>query len=202
VVAGGLTLYCAALAWISTASQGTSYALIAAVGALLGAGMGLTQAPATEAIMGAVPPAKAGIGSAVNDATRLFGGTLGVAVVGSVAASLYSSRLAAILPRNLPAPAAAAAGRSVGGAVAAAHMLDRAGQLRLAGLLDHAGILAFLHSFAGGCLVASGVAAVGAVLAGSLLPAKPGAPRPDTAAGRHPQVTSPSPRSSGTGLSL
>jgi hypothetical protein len=35
---------------------------------------------------------KAGVGSAVNDATRLFGGTLGGAVIGSVAASLYSSR--------------------------------------------------------------------------------------------------------------
>src|SRR5579875_1782424 len=81
--------------------------------------MGLTQAPATEAIMGAVPVNKAGIGSAVNDATRLFGGTLGVAVVGSVAASLYSSRLAATLPGSLPGHAAAAAHGSVGGAVTA-----------------------------------------------------------------------------------
>ena len=43
--------------------------------------------------------------------------------------------------------------------------------------LDHAGILAFLHSFAGGCLVASAIAAAGALLAASLLPARPGAPR-------------------------
>ena len=180
VVAGGLTLYCAALAWISTVDQGTSYVLIGTAGALLGAGMGLTQAPATEAIMGAVPPSKAGIGSAVNDATRLFGGTLGVAVVGSVAASLYSSKLAATLPSGIPGRAAAAAHGSVGGAVAAAQALGRAGQEGLAGLLHHAGILAFLHSFAGGCLVASAVAAAGALLAGSLLPARPDARRDDT----------------------
>ncbi len=173
VVAGGLTLYCAALAWISTSSQVTAYAVIAAGGALLGAAMGLTQAPATEAIMGAVPVNKAGIGSAVNDATRLFGGTLGVAVVGSVAASLYSSRLAATLPGSLPGHAAAAAHGSVGGAVTAARALGRAGHTGLADLLDHAGILAFLHSFAGGCLVASAVAAAGALLAASLLPARP-----------------------------
>ncbi len=55
----------------------------------IGSGMGLTSAPATEAIMGVVPAAKAGIGSAVNDATRELGGTLGVAVIGSVALSLY-----------------------------------------------------------------------------------------------------------------
>src|SRR5579875_1127970 len=167
VVAGGLTLYCAALAWISTSSQATPYAVIAVKGALLGAAMGLTQAPATEAIMGAVPANKAGIGSAVNDATRLFGGTLGVA------ASLYSSRLAATLPGGLPGPAAAAAHGSVGGAVTAARALGKAGHAGLADLLDHAGILAFLHGFAGGCIVASAVAAAGALLAASSLPARP-----------------------------
>src|SRR5215472_6821990 len=176
VVAGGLTLYCAALAWISTVSQGTSYAVIGAAGALLGAAMGLTQAPATEAIMGAVPASKAGIGSAVNDATRLFGGTLGVAVVGSVAASLYGSRLATTLPPGLPVRAVAAARGSVGGAVTAARAIRGSGQAGLAGLLDRAGILAFLHSFAGGCLVASGVAAAGALVAISLLPAPPRQP--------------------------
>src|SRR5262249_46611157 len=82
VVAGGLVCYCAALLWTATVSQATSYGLIALMGVLLGLGMGLTQAPATEAIMGAVPKEKAGMGSAVNSATRLFGGTLGVAVVG------------------------------------------------------------------------------------------------------------------------
>ncbi|MGA2925785.1 MAG: hypothetical protein ABSG43_07280 [Solirubrobacteraceae bacterium] len=57
---------------------------------VLATGMGLTSAPATEAIMGLVPKARAGVGSAVSDATRPFGGTLGVAVIGSVYASLYA----------------------------------------------------------------------------------------------------------------
>jgi hypothetical protein len=47
----------------------------------------LTTSPATDAIMGAVLPEKAGAGSAVNDTTRELGGTLGVAVAGSVMAS-------------------------------------------------------------------------------------------------------------------
>ncbi len=74
IVGGGLALFCAALLWISTASRTTSYSVIAAQMIVFGIGMGLTQAPATEAIMGAVPKEKAGVGSAVNDATRLFGG--------------------------------------------------------------------------------------------------------------------------------
>ncbi len=99
----GLVLFGAALAWTSTVSQATSYGLIAVMGVVLGTGMGLTQAPATEAIMGAVAKEQAGIASVINGSTRLFGGTLGVAVVGSVAASLYANRLVATLPPRLPA---------------------------------------------------------------------------------------------------
>ena len=176
IVGSGLTLFCAALLWISTVSQTTSYGVIAAQMIVFGIGMGLTQAPATEAIMGAVPKHKAGVGSAVNDATRLFGGTLGVAVIGSVAASLYTSRLAATLPAGLPARAITAARGSVGGAVIAARNASQAGSAQLGSRLKDAAILAFLHGFAGGCLVAGAVAAVGALVAIFLLPARPADP--------------------------
>jgi len=109
IVGGGLALVCAALLWISTESQLTSYGIIAAQMVVFGIGMGMTQAPATEAIMGAVPKEKAGVALAVNGSTRLFGGTLGVAVIGSVAASLYTSQLAAVLHADLPARALTAA---------------------------------------------------------------------------------------------
>jgi EmrB/QacA subfamily drug resistance transporter len=176
IVGGGLALFTAALLWISTASQTTSYGVIAAQMIVFGTGMGLSQAPATEAIMGAIPIEKAGVGSAVNDATRLFGGTLGVAVVGSVAASLYTSRLAATIPAGLPARAVTAARGSVGGAVGAAQQISQAGIAPLGLRLHEAAVLAFLHSMAGGCLVAGGVAAVGALVAVFLLPARPATP--------------------------
>ena len=64
---------------------------------LLAVGMGLTMAPATESIMGSLPRAKAGVGSAMNDTTRQVGGALGVAVVGSVMTSAYGSRVAAAI---------------------------------------------------------------------------------------------------------
>ena len=91
---------------------------------LIGAGIGLTSAPATESIMGAVSEAKAGIGSAVNDATRILGGTVGVAVVGSIYASLYASRLA---QAALPDPLLSGARRSVGAALVSAGRLDQRG---------------------------------------------------------------------------
>ena len=60
----------------------------------MGAGMGLAGAPATESIMGSLPPERANIGSAVNDTTRELGGALGVAVVGSIVSSLITGQLA------------------------------------------------------------------------------------------------------------
>lgn len=123
--------------------------------------------------MGAVPKEKAGIASAVNGSTRLFGGTLGVAVIGSVAASLYSSRLTTLLSVGLPAPALTAARGSVGGAAAAAQQLRRVGLPGPARTLDHAAVLAFLHSLTGGCLAAAAAAAVGGLLVAGFLPARP-----------------------------
>ena len=84
---------------------------------LLGGGLGLTTAPATEAIMGSLSVDKAGVGSAVNDTTRELGGTLGVAIVGSVFASVYSGRLAAQLAlAALPVDARAAMDSSMAAA--------------------------------------------------------------------------------------
>ena len=66
--------------WVAVTTSATlSYGIIAAQMVLYGLGLGLTSAPATESIMGAISRAKAGVGSAVNDSTRLIGVTLGVA---------------------------------------------------------------------------------------------------------------------------
>jgi hypothetical protein len=171
VVATGLGSMTVAFLWISTASVATSYLQIVGQMIVLGLGMGLSSAPATEAIMGVVPKEKAGVGSAMNDATRELGGTLGVAVVGSVFASLYTSHL--ILPAGLPAQAAQAARESVGGAFIAAQRVADAGLGPAALQLKAAASTAFFDGFSVGCLVAAGVAALGAVAAAIFLPAQP-----------------------------
>ena len=60
---------------------------------LFGLGAGIAMPPATEMIMATLPPARAGVGSAVNDTVREFGGALGVAVIGSVAATAYATTM-------------------------------------------------------------------------------------------------------------
>jgi EmrB/QacA subfamily drug resistance transporter len=173
VVASGLALWGVTLLWISTVTQSTSYLAIVGQMILGGGGLGLITAPATEAIMGAVPTEKAGVGSAVNDATRLFGAALGVAVIGSIAASLYGTRLGSTLPTGLPVDAAAAAKSSIGGALVAAQSLQHGGFAASAHSLSASAIGAFLHSLSGSLHVAGGVALAGAVMAGALLPSRP-----------------------------
>ena len=173
VVAGGLVSLAVGLAWTSSVSASTSYLTIAGQMVLIGSGIGLTSAPATESIMGAVPAAKAGVGSAVNDATRILGATLGVAVIGSIYASIYGNHLASALPARLPEAAATAAKQSVGAAFVAADRLEGAGRAGLAQTLRDAAASAFFDGFEVACLVAAGVAVAGALLAAVLIPAQP-----------------------------
>jgi EmrB/QacA subfamily drug resistance transporter len=174
VVTVGLLAVAGFYAWVgSVIATGTGYGTIAAQMVLYGLGMGFTSAPATESIMGAVAKEKAGVGSAVNDATRLLGGTLGVAVIGSVYASLYGSRLTTRLPAHFPAPLSAAAHQSVGAALAVSARLSHLGLPVLGGLVHEAASAAFIHGISVGCLVAGGVAVAGAAVAARFLPAQP-----------------------------
>lgn len=145
--AAGLALFGVVLLWIAGNSASTSYATLVAQMIVGGSGVGLITAPATEAIMGAVPTEKAGIGSAINDATRLFGEALGVAVIGSIAGSLFDDRLTSRLPRALSPAARHAAKGSLGGALVAAQHLAHAGLANAARALSDDAVGAFLHGF-------------------------------------------------------
>ncbi|HEV2375587.1 MAG TPA: MFS transporter [Streptosporangiaceae bacterium] len=177
IVTTGLVAMAGFYGWVAaTATATLSYGVISAQMVVYGLGMGLTSAPATESIMGAISRRKAGVGSAVNDSTRLVGGTLGVAVIGSVYASIYGSRLASTMPAGLPARVAATAHQSVGAAYTAVGRIAALGHPALGQALHHAATDAFLRGLSVGALVAGGVAAVGAVLAVLFLPAQPASP--------------------------
>ena len=168
VVATGLALMAAAFAWISTGSAATPYLEIVGQMLVLGVGLGFTTAPATESIMGSLSADKAGVGSAVNDTTRELGGTLGVAVLGSVFNSVYIGALASgPVVSQLPAAARVATEDSVGAAAAVAPQLGAQAPAYLAEVSQ-----AFLDGFAAASLVAAGVAAVAAVIVAFALPAR------------------------------
>ena len=173
VVASGLFLLVLAFSWISLASATLPYGVIAAQMVVLGSGLGLTTAPATEAILGVVRPEQAGVGSAVNDATREVGGTLGVAVVGSVFASLYRASLDGLpLP---PAVTDAARSSYAASRQVAAGLPEQAQRLLL-----EAADRGFLDGLHAGCRVAAGVCLAGAVAVLALLPSRPPVAAPET----------------------
>jgi EmrB/QacA subfamily drug resistance transporter len=185
IVTAGLVAMAVFYGWVAATTTATlSYGVIAVQMVLYGLGMGLTSGPATESIMGAISRSRAGVGSAVNDATRLIGGTLGVAVLGSVYDSVYGARLTAATPAGVPAQVAALAHQSVGAAYAAAASLPGGaggpGHPVIGPALRLAATNAFLRGLTVSALVAGGVAAAGAVIAVLFLPAHPA---PDGGAG-------------------
>ncbi len=168
IVGTGLGLLGGSFLWIAQDSATIPYGIIIIQMLMMGSGIGLISTPATESILSVLPPAKAGVGSAVNDATRETGGTLGVAIIGSVYTSLYISRLLAGPGHALPHASLQAAKNSVGAGYAAA--FNAPPDIRVA-LLDRVQS-AFLSGLHAGCYVAAGVCALG--ILGAL--ALPGAP--------------------------
>jgi EmrB/QacA subfamily drug resistance transporter len=170
VVTGGMLLMSAGFLVAATTGVDTAYwgrIIIAMI--LMAAGLGLTASPATEAIMGALPPDKAGVGSAVNDTTREVGGTLGVAVVGSVLSSAYGSHLVSALTRlGVPGRVAAEAGQSVAAGLATAGHLPPALREAAAAAAQQA----FVTGVHQGSLVAAGATAGAALVALIFLPAR------------------------------
>ena len=168
VVTTGMVLFGAAFLWISTSGVATPYAtVIVPQMVMMGLGMGLISTPATESILLVLPPARAGVGSAVNDATRELGGTLGVAVVGSIFASVFGSHLASGAFSTLPDPVVSRAQDSVGVAQALA---VRDPQL-LTAFHD-----SFMSAMSTACVVVGLLCLAGAVASAFLLPGRLPAP--------------------------
>jgi EmrB/QacA subfamily drug resistance transporter len=176
-VVAGLLLMAAGLAHMGSASVGSSYGHFVVATVLMAAGMGLAMAPATESIMGALPPEQAGVGSAVNDTTREIGGVMGVAILGSIANAGYVSNLGDAASQ-LPQPAADAANSSLAGALTVAHHAPAAVGHPLALAAQDA----FVRAADRGVLVAAAVAVVGALFAWRALPARAAAHHPVVAA--------------------
>jgi hypothetical protein len=129
--------------------------------------MGTAMAPATEAIMGSLPIAKASVGSAVNDATRTTGGALGVAVLGSLLSSGYRADMDdAVI--GLPGSAAAAAQDSLAGGLHVAAGLGGPAGERLASAAQ----TAFVSGMHTALIAGAVVALAGAIVAARWLPAR------------------------------
>src|SRR3954454_13713106 len=120
VVTAGLLTVTTSLLLFQTLQPDSGAWLIILVTMIMGLGMANVMAPCTDSIMGSLPRAKAGVGSAVNDTTRQMGGAVGVAVFGSLMASHFASSFAEKVQHTVPARVFVQVKDNVGQAVAAA----------------------------------------------------------------------------------
>ena len=89
----GLTLAGTGLLILTRIGPNTSFALIAPVFMMMGIGMGSTMTPMTAAVMNAVGPARAGLGSATTNTSREVGGVFGIALLGTLLTTKLKSTI-------------------------------------------------------------------------------------------------------------
>jgi EmrB/QacA subfamily drug resistance transporter len=172
VVALGLLVIAVALMWMSRLAADTSY-LGPMVGSMitLAVGFSLVNAPSVAATMETLEPNQIGAGAAGNETTRELGGTMGVAIIGSVFASLFGPAIRrAFEPfrgHGLSAHQLNVAQSSMQAAKMTAAHLPAAAQASLVPKLT----AAFMDGLHRGCLVAAGTAVVVAVIVFCYLPA-------------------------------
>ena len=167
IIPAGIALMGAGLLDLSTAQVHTAYPPLAVAVAIMGTGMGLVMAPASTTIMTTVPAHQAGAGSAINDTIREVGGALGIAIVGSLASGVYSSKLGTALSS---AQVPHAVSRVATGSVAAADIVARHVGGQAGAQLAAAAHSAFTTAMADGMRVAAAVALVAAIGAVFALP--------------------------------
>ena len=174
VVPTGLVLMSSALCWMSQLNAGSAY-VGPVVGAMivLATGFSLISAPSTAVTMSALPAHQVGAGAAVNETTRELGGTLGVAVLGSVFSSLFGPAVrATLLPflhHGLPQHAL----DSAQGSMYAASVVVSRFPAQLQPGIHHSIVMAFMNGFHRACLVAAGVGIIVAIGGALTLPKGP-----------------------------
>jgi len=172
VVTSGLSVVACALTAMSFLTRTSPYLVVVVMFCAMAVGMGLTMAPATESVMGALPRDKAGVGSAVNDTTRQMGGALGVAIIGSLVSSVYAARVRDLAPTyELSGPALEASTGSLGGALRVAPSLGAQEQAFVVDVEN-----SFVAAFTSGLRLGALVVVAAAIVACRYLPARAATP--------------------------
>ena len=172
VIGAGLAV---AAVGFAVVSQAGGLAVVVAGSTLFSLGLSPVAGMATELIVGAAPPERAGAASGISETSSEFGGALGIAVLGSIGTAVYRGRMEEAVPAGVPAAAADAARDTAGGAAAASEELP----LGLAAALLEAGQDAFTAALEAAAITSAVVSAFAAVLVVVLLRRIRGEQAPD-----------------------
>ncbi|GHH04773.1 MFS transporter [Streptomyces lanatus] len=173
MVVTGMVIGTAGVLLLTLVDQGSAYTDFLAPMMMLGFAIGLSVSPATDTVMGTFPESELGVGGGANDTSMELGGSLGIALLGSLLGTSYRNELTDLVGGHLPATALDTAKDSVGAGLAVAEEVAKnpAGGAQQAQALIDAVHEAFAHSIAqtslvGGIIMAAGTMIVLAVLPG------------------------------------
>ena len=180
----GFVLNAVMLVLASFWQTGTDYWQLGLIFAAMGFALGYIAAPSTDAVMGALPEARAGIGSAMNTVCRMVAGSIGVAIIGSILGTIYTSRFeqAITTVAGLPEKVIEAASDSVGAAVTIAQQLPAS----VAETVTEIARTSFMDGWQVMVLISGGISLIGAILTAIFMPARHEAT--DTASGQEQDI--------------
>jgi DHA2 family multidrug resistance protein-like MFS transporter len=157
IMAGGLIVGGMGFAILSQLTTTSPLSVLVVGSVIFSLGLTPVVSMTTDLIVGSAPPERAGAASAISETSSEFGGALGIAVLGSVAAAIYRNEMMSNLPAGLPAAAIEAARGTMGSAAAVAARLP--GELGLP-LLEAA-----RHAFVSGLQVSAAISMAVAIAA-------------------------------------
>ncbi|GGN15974.1 MFS transporter [Streptomyces fuscichromogenes] len=174
MVVTGMAIGTAAVFLLTRIDKGSGYTDFLPTMMMLGFAIGLSVSPATDTIMGSFPESELGVGGGANDTALELGGSLGIAILGSLLGTAYRDKLTGLVGSRLPAAALDTAKDSVGGGIVVAGQVAKnpaAGGPQQAQALLDAVHESFAHGVArtsliGGIIMAAGTMIVLAVLPG------------------------------------
>jgi DHA2 family multidrug resistance protein-like MFS transporter len=168
-IVGGLVVAAVGFGLLAWATEVSGPSVIVLATVVMSLGLAPVFTLATDLVVGAAPPERAGVASAISETSSEFGGALGIAIFGSIGTAVYRSALADVAPIGVPAQALEAARGTLGAAVEVARQLGEP----LAATLLEASRAAFVDGFRLTAIVGGvAVAATAILVARALAPAR------------------------------
>ncbi|MCD9879503.1 MFS transporter [Streptomyces guryensis] len=174
MVTAGMVIGTVGVFLLTQVDKGSTYTDFLPTLLLLGFAIGLSVSPATDTIMGSFPESELGVGGGANDTALELGGSLGIAILGSLLGTAYRDKLTHLIGGHLPAAALDTARDSVGGGLAVAEQVAKnpTGGAQQAQVLVDAVHESFAHGVAQTSLVGGIIMAAGTVIVLTVLPGR------------------------------
>ncbi|MFE1884716.1 MFS transporter [Streptomyces diastatochromogenes] len=174
MVVPGMIIGTVAVFLLTRIDQGSAYTDFLPSLLLLGFAIGLSVSPATDTIMGSFPESELGVGGGANDTSLELGGSLGIAILGSLLGTAYKDKLGDLVGGHLPAAALDSAKESVGAGLAVAGLVAKSpsGGPQQAQALVDAVHESFAHGVAQTSLVGGIIMTAGTMIVLALLPGR------------------------------